>query len=168
MRASWSRTARRAGCWSRTRAGLGVEEERRAGMCPHGAEDGQCTVARRRLAALVESEPSVLPGCALTESCQSLHVAPDRAGIRLVLLRQRVRLRGLLLRQIESLHDRIEHRVTRRTELQGDGPQEQSAIDGRVGVEGRANGIQAMSSTRPESTLPRAGAGSQRRAENPR
>ena len=85
-----------------------------------------------------------------------------------MLFRQRVRLRGLLPRQIESLRDRIEYRVARRTELQGGGPLEQRAIDGRVGVEGRADGIQAMSSTRPESTPPRAGAGSQRRGENPR
>ncbi len=58
----------------------------------------------------VEGEAAVLPRRALTESRQSLHVTPDRSGIRLVLFRQRVRLGGLLLRQIESLHDRIENR----------------------------------------------------------
>lgn len=40
----------------------------------------------------IEGEPCVLPGCALTETGQSLRVAPDRTGIRLVLLRQRARL----------------------------------------------------------------------------
>ena len=115
----------------------------------------------------IQSEPSILPGCALTEPCQSLHVAPNRSGIRLVLFRQGVRLRGLLLRQLESLNDRIEHRVTRRTELLGGGPQEKGAIGGRVGVEGCANGIERC---RPRvlNRRTRAGAGSQRRAENPR
>jgi hypothetical protein len=73
----------------------------------------------------IESEPPVLPGRALTEPCQPLHITPNRSGIRLMLLRQGVRLRGLLLRQLESLHDRVDHRVTRRTELLGGGPKEQ-------------------------------------------
>jgi hypothetical protein len=50
----------------------------------------------------------------LAESRQPLQVAPDRTGIRFMLLGQPVRLHGLLARQIESLHDRIEHRVARR------------------------------------------------------
>ena len=111
-------------------------------MCPHGVRGRSVHRGQEAAGGLVESESSVLPGRVLTESCQPLHVAPDRAWIRLVLLRQRVCLRGLLARQIESLHDRIEYRVARRTELQGDGPLEQSAIDGRVGVESGANGIQ--------------------------
>src|SRR4029450_13588286 len=90
----------------------------------------------------IESEPPVLPGRALTEPCQPLHITPNRSGIRLMLFRQGVRLRGLLLRQLESLNDRIEHRVTRRTELLGGGPQEKGAIGVRVGVEGCANGIE--------------------------
>src|SRR5689334_7906724 len=36
----------------------------------------------------IENVASVLPGRVLTESCQSLHVAPDRTGIRLVFFRQ--------------------------------------------------------------------------------
>ncbi len=68
----------------------------------------------------IEGESSVLPGRALTQSRESLHVPPDRSGIRLVLLGQCVRLSGLLLRQIQSRRDRIEHRVARRTELLGD------------------------------------------------
>ena len=56
----------------------------------------------------IEGEASVLPGRALTQSRESLHVPPDRSGIRLVLLGQCVRLSGLLLRQIRSRRDRIE------------------------------------------------------------
>jgi hypothetical protein len=111
-------------------------------MCPHGVRGRSVHRGQEATGGLVESESSVLPGRVLTESCQTLHVAPDRAWIRLVLLRQRVCLHGLLARQIESLHNRIKHRVARRTELQGDGPLEQSAIDGRVGVERRADSIQ--------------------------
>src|SRR6266536_244347 len=90
----------------------------------------------------VEDEASVLPGRALTESRQSLHVAPDRPGIRLVLLREGVRLAGVLLRQIESLHGGIEHRVTRRSEFLGHGPQESRLIVRGVGVEGDAHIMQ--------------------------
>jgi hypothetical protein len=90
----------------------------------------------------IEREPCVLPGRALTESRQPLHIAPDGTWIRLMLLGQGVRLRGLLLRHVESLHDRIEYRVARRTELLGGGPQEEGAIGGRVRVEGCANGIE--------------------------
>ena len=76
----------------------------------------------------VEGEAAVLPGRALTESRQSLHVAPDRTRIRLVLFRQRVRLRGVLLRQIEPLRHRVEHPVASRRDLLGGGPQEHRAI----------------------------------------
>ena len=153
--------------WSRTRAGLGVERAP-CGAVPARRRPGSVDRGEEATGGAVEGEPSVLPGRALTESRQPLHVAPDGSGIRLVLFRQRVRLGGLLLRQIESLHDRVEHRVARRTELLGGGPQEQRAIVGRVGVEGRADARPAMSSTRPESTHPRAGAGSRPRGENPR
>ncbi len=51
----------------------------------------------------IEGEPSVLPGRALAQTCEPLHVAPDRAGIRLVCFRQVVRLSGVLLRQLKSL-----------------------------------------------------------------
>src|ERR1700719_3281180 len=53
----------------------------------------------------IEGEASVLPGRALTQSRESLHVAPDRSGIRLVLLGQCVRLSRLLLGQIQSCGD---------------------------------------------------------------
>jgi heme/copper-type cytochrome/quinol oxidase subunit 3 len=96
-------------------------------MCPHGVRGRSVHRGQEATGSLVESESPVLPGRVLTESCQTLHVAPDRAWIRLVLLRQRVSLHGLLARQIKSLHNRIKHRVARRTELQGDGPLEQSA-----------------------------------------
>jgi hypothetical protein len=55
----------------------------------------------------IKRESSVLPGRALTQTCEPLHVAPDRTGIRLVRFRQVVRLAGVLLRQLESLHDGI-------------------------------------------------------------
>ena len=38
----------------------------------------------------IEREPFVLPGRALTESGESLHVTPDGARVRLVLFRQRI------------------------------------------------------------------------------
>ena len=116
----------------------------------------------------IEGEAAVLPGCALTQSREPLHVAPDRTGIRLERFRQRVRLGGLLLRQLESLHSRVNDRVTRRPELLGRGPQEDEAIVRGVGVEGGRGRSRAMSSRRPESTHPRVGAGSRRRAGSPR
>ena len=83
-------------------------------MCPHGITERSVHCGQKAAGGLVERESSVLPGRVLTESCQTLHVAPDRAWIRLVLLRQRVCLHGLLARQIESLHNRIKHRIARR------------------------------------------------------
>src|SRR4051794_39679548 len=86
-------------------------------MCPRG--DGRGSVDRRDEAACgaIERESSILPGRALTETRQSLHVAPHGTGIRLELLCEGVRLRGLLLRHIESLHGHVEHRVAGRPEL---------------------------------------------------
>src|ERR1700730_6962191 len=45
----------------------------------------------------VESEAAVLPGCALAQSSQTVHISPDGPWIRLVLLRGRVWLGDLLL-----------------------------------------------------------------------
>ena len=89
----------------------------------------------------IDDVSSVLPGSALTESCQSLHVAPDRTGIRFVLLRQRVRLGGLLLRQIESPNGRFDHCVPRRPKLLSSRSQKQGAVIRSVGVERSANGV---------------------------
>ena len=91
-------------------------------MGPHGVRPGSVDHGEEAAGGLVERESSVLPGRALAESCQPLHVAPDRSRIRLMLFRQRVRLGGLFPRQIESLRDRIEHRVACRTELLGGRP----------------------------------------------
>jgi hypothetical protein len=55
------------------------------------------------------------------------------------LLRQRVRLGGLLLRQIESLYDRLENRVTIRSEFLARGAKNGGAIVGGVRVERYAN-----------------------------
>src|SRR2546425_4400653 len=114
-----------------------VPARRRPGLLHRGQEATGGTI---------EVEPTVLPRRALTESRQSLHIAPDGSGIRLILLRQAVRLRGLLLRHVESPHDRVEYRVARRTELLGGGPQEEGAIGGRVRVEG---GTDRMQGCRP-------------------
>src|SRR4051812_17063493 len=97
-------------------------------MCSRG--DGRGSVDRREEAACgaIERKPSVLPGRALTETRQSLHVTPDRTWICLELLRERVRLRGLLLRHIESLNGRVEHRVARRSEFLRHGTQDSGAI----------------------------------------
>ena len=90
----------------------------------------------------IKREPSVLPGRALTQTCQPLHVAPHRTGIRLVRLRQVVRLAGVLLRQLESLHDRVNNRVTRRSELLGRGPQKNETIVRGIGIEGGPNAFE--------------------------
>jgi hypothetical protein len=84
-------------------------ERGRAGMCPHGVRRRSVDRGEEAAGSLVEREPSVLPGCALTESCQSLRISPDRARVRLMLFRQRVRLGSLFARQLKSLCDRIEH-----------------------------------------------------------
>ena len=137
-------------------------------MYPRGEGPGSVDRGQEATGGAVESEASILPGRALTETRQPLHVAPDGTGVRLVLLRQRVRLGGLLLRQIESLHSRVEHRVPRGSELLGSGPQEQGAVVRGVCVERSRERRQATSSTRPESTHPRAGAGSRPRVGSPR
>src|SRR6476469_5492944 len=104
-------------------------------MCPRG--DGRGSVDRREEATCgaIEREPSVLPRRALTETRQSLHVPPDRTWIRLELLRERVRLSGLLLRQIEPLHGRLDHRVARWSKLLGHGPKNLGAIVRGICVE---------------------------------
>jgi hypothetical protein len=109
----------------------------------------------------VEGEPSVLPGGALTESGQSLRVAPQRPGIRLVRVRQRVRLGSLLLRYIQSLHDCLEDRVARWSEFLRHRSLEHGAIRGGVGVEGCAHAIQGcrprVLNRRPDVPAPEAG-----------
>src|SRR5438309_215136 len=71
-------------------------------MCPRGERPGSVDRGQEATGGAVEGEASILPGRALTESRQPLHVAPDGAGIRLVLFRQRVRLGGVLMRQFQS------------------------------------------------------------------
>ena len=144
-----------------------VVREGAAGLCPDG-ETGSVDRGQEATGGAIEGEPTILPGRALTQTREPLHVAPDRTGIRLVRFRQRVRLGGLLLRQFESLHGRINDRVACRPDFLGRGPQEHDAIVRGVCVEGRRGRSRATSSTRPESTHPRAGAGSRRRAGSPR
>ena len=91
----------------------------------------------------IDDVPSVLPGRALTESCQALHVAPDRTGIRLVFFRQRVRLGGLLLRDVDSPNGRFNHCVPCASKLLGCGSQEQGSVTRSVGVECCTNGVEA-------------------------
>src|SRR3984893_2909496 len=90
----------------------------------------------------VEGEAAVLPGCALAQSSQTLHVSPDGTRIRLVLLRERICLGGLLLRQFKSLCDRAEYRLSRRTDLLGASPQENRAIAGGIGIESCTDGVE--------------------------
>ena len=71
----------------------------------------------------------------LAESCQSLHVAPDGPRVRLMLLRHRVGVERVLARQIQPLHDGIDHLLACRTELLGSGSQEYGAISGEICVE---------------------------------
>ena len=111
-------------------------------MYPHGNEPRSVDRGEKAAGSAIEGEPSVLPRGALTETGQSLRVAPDRPGIRLVLLRQRVRLGGLLVRQIKSLHDRLEHRVAIWPEFLARGAKNHGAVAGGVRVECGANAIQ--------------------------
>src|SRR5438094_3712068 len=111
-------------------------------MCPHGKGPRSVNRGQEATGSAIEHVTSVLPWSVLTETSQSLHVAPHRARIRFVPFRQRVRLGGLLLRQIESPHNRLEHRVPRRPEFLGGGPQEQGAVIRSVCVEGRANAVE--------------------------
>jgi hypothetical protein len=67
----------------------GLGSPRDGGVVVEAGEDvlarrGPGLVNRGQEAAggAIERVSSVLPGCVLTESCQSLHVAPDRTGIR--------------------------------------------------------------------------------------
>src|SRR6185295_2047615 len=77
-------------------------KRRRVGMYPHGEEPGSVDRGQEATGGAVENEAAILPGCALTKTRQPLHVAPNGTGVRLVRFRQRVRLGGLLQRQIES------------------------------------------------------------------
>src|SRR5256885_13906515 len=104
-------------------------------MCPRGDERGSVDRREEATCGAIEREPTVLPGRALTQTRQSLHVTPDRTWIRLELLRERVRLGGLLLRHIESLNGRVEHRVARRSEFLRHCSQDSGPIVGGVGVE---------------------------------
>ena len=52
-------------------------EKGRVGMCPHGEGPGSVDRGQEATGGAVESEASILPRCALTETCQPLHVAPD-------------------------------------------------------------------------------------------
>src|SRR4029453_8475569 len=114
-------------------------------MCSRGDERG--SVDRREEAACgaIEREPSVLPGRVLTETGQSLHIAPHRTWVRLELLRERIRLAGLLLRHIEPLHGRLEYRVTRWSKLLGHGPKNLGAIVRGVCVECCAHVVERRS-----------------------
>src|SRR5439155_13063391 len=74
--------------------GFTCEWEGRARMYSHGRKPGSVDRGEEATGGAIEGEPSVLPGCALTQSREPLHVAPDRAGIRLVLFSHCVRLGG--------------------------------------------------------------------------
>ena len=163
-RTSACRQVRRA--WAVRVTTVGVR--RPGGDVPARRGPGSVDRGEEATGGAIEREPSVLPGRALTESRQSLHVAPDGTGIRLVLLRQRVRLRGLLLRHIQSPNGRVEHRVARRLRAPGTWPAGAGCGRSRCRRRVRRERRQATSSTRPESTHPRGGAGSRPRAGNPR
>src|SRR5205814_3608421 len=104
-------------------------------MCSRGEERGSVDRRQEATCGAIEGEPSVLPGRALTESRQSLHVAPDGAWVRLELLRKCVRLAGLLLRHVKSLHGRVDYRVAGRSEFLGRRPENLGPIVSGVGVE---------------------------------
>src|SRR6185503_5797543 len=109
---------------------------------PAGRGPGSVDRGEEATGGTIEDEPSVLPGRALTESCQALHESPDRARIRLVFFRQRVRLGGLLLRHFSAPNGRFEHRVPRRSEFLGGGAQEQGAVIRGVVVESCTDSVE--------------------------
>src|SRR5215471_16159064 len=111
-------------------------------MCPRSDERGSVDRRQEATCGAIEDESSILPGRALTETRQALHVAPDRTWIRLELLRKRVRLAGLLLRHIEPLHGRLDHRISRRSEFLGHRPKELRPIVRGVCVECGADVVQ--------------------------
>ena len=106
---------------------------------------------------LIEREPRVLPGRALAESRQPLHVAPHRPRVRLERVRQAVRLERLLPRQVESRRRSLENLLARRAEFLAGGPQDPRAIvveaDGiwKPRVEEEASGIRSPSLEREEA-----------------
>jgi len=90
----------------------------------------------------IEREPGVLPGRALTETCQPLHVAPDGPRIRLVLFCQSVGVGRLLPRQLESLDGCLDHLLAGGAELLGRGPQKNRPVIRKRRVERGADGIE--------------------------
>src|SRR3990170_7223710 len=61
--------------------------EKTARGCARTAAPGSVDRGEEATGGAIEDEAAVLPGCALAETCQPLHVAPDGAGIRLVRFR---------------------------------------------------------------------------------
>src|SRR5215831_7580157 len=104
-------------------------------MCPRDDERGSVDRRQEPTGGAIEREPSVLPGRTLAETRQSLYVAPHRTRIRLELLCERIRLAGLLLRHVEPLHGRVDHRVTGRTEFLGHRPKNLRPVISGVCVE---------------------------------
>src|SRR3954465_12224323 len=111
-------------------------------MCSRGDERGSVDRRQEATCGAIECESSILPGRALTESRQSLHVAPDGAWVRLELLRKCVRLAGLLLRHVKSLHGRVDYHVTGRSEFLSHCPKNLRPIVRGVCVEGCAHLVQ--------------------------
>src|SRR5438093_652596 len=106
---------RRVGGWAW--AGPRVDVRKR----PRGdgpARRGTRSVDRGQEAAggAIEGEPSVLPGRALTQSREPLHVAPDRSGIRLVLFRRmKPRNSPASVRSVGSSRARLPSTTSRNT-----------------------------------------------------
>ena len=97
-------------------------EKRRGSRAPTATITRSLHRGEETAGGAIEREARVLPGRALAETCQPLHVPPDRAGIRLVLFRQHEGVGGELPRQLQSLDRRLDHLLTGRAELLGRGP----------------------------------------------
>src|SRR5262245_2644326 len=102
---------------------------------PHGKVTWSADRGEKTTGGAIQCEPSVLPGRLLAQSREPLDVAPHRTWIRFELIRQRVRLGGVLLRQIQPLHDRFEHRLTRRAEFLGCSPENHGTIESGIRIE---------------------------------
>src|SRR5947207_3730323 len=132
-----------------------------SGDVPAGREPRSVDRGEEATGGAIEDVTAVLPGRALTESCQALHESPDRTGVRLMFFRQRVRLSGLLLRDFGLANGRLEYRVPRRSELLGGGAQEQGAVIRGVVVERCTHAVQRRRprslNRRPHVPAPEAG-----------
>src|SRR5919198_2002672 len=119
---------------------LGIS--RGAGLARRTA--GSVNRSQEAAGGAVEGEALILPGRALTESCQSLHESPDRSRIRFEPFREPEGLGSLLLRQLQSRRGRIENLLAVCPKFMGGRPMNDGAIVREVRVESSAHGVKRI------------------------